>query len=90
MDATTQRGMRYSDDQLTCCFRTRQAHLSYPHLRSGVFTDTLFNENTSIHGNTCELLFVTNGGHACTYPLTSKGQAFEKLDLYCTTVGIPK
>ena len=90
MDTTTPRGMRYDDDQFTRRFCTRQAHLSYPHVCSGVFTDKLYYEITRIRGNTCAQLFVTDGGHARTYPLTNSGQAFDKLDLYCSTVGIPK
>ena len=63
--------------------------MQYPHLRSGVFTDTHFNDTTSVRGNNCALLFVTDDGHCRIYPLPSKGQAFDKLDLYCSTVGIP-
>ena len=89
LDSTTQQGWRYIEDQFTRRFRTRQAHMQYHHLRTGVFTDTLFNDTTSVRGNNCAQLFVTDDGHSRIYPLSSKGQAFDKLDLYCSTVGIP-
>ena len=50
----------------------------------------MYYEITRIRGNTCAQLFVTDGGHARTYPLTNRGQAFDKLDLYCSTFGISK
>ena len=81
LDSTTQRGWRYIEDHFTRRFRTRQAHMQYHHLRTGVFTDTLFNDTTSVRGNNCAQLFVTDDGHSRIYPLPSKGQAFDKLDL---------
>ena len=89
LNSITQRGWRYIEDQFTWRFRTRQAHMQYPHLRSGVFTDTLFNDTTIVRGNNCAQLFVTDDGHSRIYPLPSKGQAFDKLALYCSSVGIP-
>jgi len=44
----------------------------------------------SVRGNTCAQLFVSDNGHAKIYPMSSKGQAFDKLDSYCSTIGIPK
>ena len=81
LDSTSQWGWRCIEDQFTRRFRTQQAHMRYPHLCSGVFTDTLFNDTTIVRGNNCAQLFVTDDGHSRIYPLPSKGQAFDKLDL---------
>jgi len=90
LQSSTQRGFRYTDNEITPHFHTRQAHMSHKHLRTPVYTDTLFNDIMSVWGNTCAQLFVSDNGHAKIYPMSSKGQAFDKLDSYCSTIGIPK
>ena len=64
--------------------------MHHKHFRTPVYTDTLFNDVTSVRGNTCAQLFVSGNGHAKIYPMSSKGQAFDKLDSSCSTIGIPK
>jgi hypothetical protein len=64
--------------------------MSHKRLRTPVYTDTLFYDVISVWGNTCAQLFVSENGHAKIYPMSSKGQAFDKLGSYCSTIGIPK
>ncbi len=86
---TTQRGIRYFDKPFTRRFWTRQAQLGHQHLRTAVYSDTFFSDKTSVRGNTCAKISVTDIGHAKLYPMASKGNGCDKFDLYCSTVGIP-
>jgi hypothetical protein len=89
LQVTTQRGMRFVSNDLTRRFRTRQAQLQYTFQRGPVYSDTLFNENSSIRGNKCAQIFVASNDHAVIYPLKSKSDAFTTLNSYSTKFGIP-
>ncbi len=88
---TTQRGIHYfQGPSFSRRFRTHQTQLSYPHLHNVVYTNTLLSDEKSVRGNVCAQIFVTDKSHAQIYPLTTKSDAYNALDLYCSTVGIPK
>eukprot|EP00934_Nitzschia_sp_Nitz4_P002319 Nitzschia sp. Nitz4//scaffold471_size5685//193//5616//NITZ4_009210-RA/size5685-processed-gene-0.1-mRNA-1//1//CDS//3329552692//2319//frame0 len=89
MKATTQRGIRYMDGNLTQRFRTRQRQLQSRYLRTKVYTDTMFSSTTSTRGNNCAQLFVTSEGFAAGDPLNSKSLAHEFLEKFCRQFGIP-
>ena len=72
LQSTTQRGIRYYARPFTRRFRTAQAQLSHRLLRVPVYSDTLFSEVTSVRGNTCAQIFVTDQGHARVFPMASK------------------
>jgi hypothetical protein len=60
LEITTQRGIRNILSPLTRRFRTRQAQLWYPHLRTDVYSDTMFSDTKSCRGFTSAQLFVTD------------------------------
>ena len=59
------------------------------YLCTAVYSDTLFSNSSSTRGNKCAQIFVINMGHARVYPMNSKADAYDKLDLYCLSTGIP-
>ncbi len=87
---TTQQGIRRLDSNLTRRFRTRQTHLRYSHVRTDVFSDTLFSDVKSARGYTCGQLFVTAQDFAEFYPMRNKSEAPYKLDLFCKSYGLPQ
>jgi hypothetical protein len=56
----TQRGARNLLSPLTLSFRTRKTHMSYAHLRTNVYSDTLFSVTTSARHFTCDQLFIAD------------------------------
>lgn len=87
---TTQRGVRYLQGPLTRRFRTRQKQLQTSLLNTKVFSDTAFNETTSVRGHTCAQLFVTAEGFTFGETMKTKGDAYLALDRFCKEVGVPR
>ncbi len=91
LKVTTQRGVRFvTKENLSRRFRTRQAQLQYRHLRTNVFSDTMFSEVKSIRSNTCAQVFVTDETYSRVYPMKTKADAFVALNSFVQSVGIPK
>jgi len=83
---TTQHGVRNVLAPISHRFRTRQAQLKYPHLRTNIYSDTMFSSTKSCRGNTCGQLFVK---FSCFYPMDSKSGAGDALNEFVHDVGIP-
>jgi hypothetical protein len=89
LTVTTHHGIQNILSPLTRRFRTRQAQLRYPHLRTDVYSDTLFSDTKLSRGFTCGQLFVTDQDYADVFPMRSKSEAPYKLDMVCKTHGLP-
>ena len=72
LQATTQRGMRFSDGPFTQRYRTRQSHLRYPLLRTKMYTDTMFSKRKGLGGDMCGQIYVTNFDWIRFYPMRTK------------------
>jgi hypothetical protein len=90
LTVTTHHGIQNILSPLTRRFRTRQAQLRYPHLRTDVYSDTLFSDTKLSRGFTCGQLFVTDQDYADVFPMRSKSEAPYKLDMVCKTHGLPQ
>ena len=86
---TTQKGVSTLTGPMVRRFRTRQAHLRYNYLETMVYSDTMFSDKKSVHGTTCAQVFVTTEGFAIVYPMKNKGEAYDALNNFCATVGLP-
>jgi hypothetical protein len=80
MKVTMQRGIRNMMSLLHRRFRTHQTHLSYPHLHTTVYSDTLLSDIPSVRGNVCAQLFVTDKDFFRVYPMKAKSEAYVKLN----------
>ena len=87
---TTQRAGRVDVDNLTRCFRTRQAQTGRPMFPSGVYSDTFFSETTSLQGNTCAQMFCAPPWLVDVFPMKSKSKAGEALKDFINEWGIPR
>ena len=90
LKVTTQHGIRHAIHPLKRRYRTDNMSLSLRRLNTRFYTDTLFAKVTSLKGNTCAQIFVTNDiGFVRVYPMSSKSQAGEALRDLADDVGIP-
>ena len=90
LQATTTRAVRfYPEDEFSRRFRTRQAQLRFPHLRTKFYSDTFFSETKSIRGYKCAQLFCNDEGWATVKPLRSKADCGDALNDVIREVGIP-
>lgn len=81
--------MRFVQGPFTRRLRTRQAQLGSRYLNCPVYSDTLFSKDTSIRGYKCAQLFTTAKHHTVIFPMKSKADAYQSLDEYAYTIGIP-
>jgi hypothetical protein len=88
LKVTTQRGFRQLLSPLQRRFRTRQAHLALPFLKTTVYSDTLFHDLKSIRGNNCGQIFVSTDEFGAFYPLRSKADAFDALNSFVKEFGV--
>jgi hypothetical protein len=91
LERSTQKGVR--DFSVTGGMKRLKhtAHqLIFRHIRATVYTDTLFNKVKSTRQNTCAQIFVTTFHWSKVYPLRSKGDAHQALDLLHRDVGVFK
>jgi len=81
LGSMTTRAVRfYLEEEFSRRFRTRQAQLRFPHLRTKWYSDTLFSETKSIRGNTCVQLFCNDDGWATIRPMRSMADCGDKLN----------
>lgn len=93
IQVTTQRGIRQIEGHLERRLKTKQAHSRYPHLnrRHGRFyTDTFFVSAPSLRGMKCVQLYTNDIGLTKVYPMGSKSDAHETLNVFIHEVGIPQ
>jgi hypothetical protein len=63
--------------------------LLFRHLRTNLYTDTMFSKLKLLHGNTCAQVFVNDIDWTRAYPMKSKAKAHEVLDLLFHRKGVP-
>ncbi|MGH7954900.1 MAG: hypothetical protein ACREOZ_02950 [Gloeomargaritales cyanobacterium] len=90
LHATTQRGVRNLTSPLDRRFRTRQSQFRYPHLRTHLYSDTMFSDVKSLRANTCAQVFVTADEFNRVYPMKLKSDAGDKLNEFIKDIGIPQ
>jgi hypothetical protein len=91
LQAMTTRAIRnYPEEEFSRRFRTRQAQLRFPHLRTKWYSDTLFFNRTSIRGYTCAQFFCNNESWNRIVPMRSKADAGDALNTVVRDVGIPE
>jgi hypothetical protein len=88
--AMTQRGVKdIASRTLTQRVKPTTSQLRYRHLRTSVYTDTMFACVMSLSGNTCAQIYVNNLDWTRAYAMKSKGNAHETLDLLFHREGVP-
>lgn len=89
LERTTQRGVRdFTASQGTRRLRHSTYQLMYRHLRSSVYTDTMFANVKSLQGNRCAQIFTTWFQWVVAYPIPSKSDAHSTLDRLHREYGI--
>jgi hypothetical protein len=89
LERTTQRGVRdFTMSQGTRRLRHSTYQLMYRHLRSSVYTDTMFATVKSIQGNTCAQVYTTWFQWVVAYPIPTKADAHFTLDRLHREYGI--
>jgi hypothetical protein len=88
--AATQRGVEDITSQLLGKrVKPVIAQLRYSHLRTSLYTDTMFSNVILSRGNSCAQIYVNNVDWTRAYPMKSKGQAHDTLDLLFHCEGVP-
>jgi hypothetical protein len=78
--ATTQRGVKdIASRTLAKRVKPTPSQLRYRHLRTSVYTDTMFSTVTTLNGNTCAQIYVNDLDWTRAYAMKSKGNAHETL-----------
>jgi hypothetical protein len=89
LERTTQRGVRdFTMSQGTRRLRHSTYQLMYRHLRSSVYTDTMFASIKSLQGNKCAQIFTTWFQWVVAYPIPTKADAHHTLDRLHREYGI--
>ncbi len=87
---TKQRGVRTClNPTLARQFPTNNRMLCYKRLPHPVFTDTMFARTASKQGNKCAQAYATLFGWSRAHPMTTKGDAHERLSLLFHRDGVP-
>jgi hypothetical protein len=92
IQVTTQRGIRNVSGHLEQRFKTKQAHLRYPHLsgrHSRFYTDTFFATVPTLRTCKSTQLYTNDIGFVKVYPMHSKAETFETLNTFIHEEGIP-
>jgi hypothetical protein len=89
LDRTTQRGVRdFAMSQGTRRLRHSTYQLMYRHIRSSVYTDTMFASVKSLQGNKCAQIFTTWFQWVVAYPIPTKADTHHTLDRLHREYGI--
>jgi hypothetical protein len=86
---TTQKGVRNAIHPIHRHFRTRQAQLQYPQLRSKFYSDTMFAFTTSICHFICGQIFINDLHFSKFISMKSKANAGEALMYMIQDIGFP-
>ena len=80
-----------ASNDLSRQFSTNDRMLRYKRINCQFFTDTFFAtaKGKSTRGNTCGQLFVSDKGYMAFYPMKSKSEFPEALELFCKEIGVP-
>jgi hypothetical protein len=88
--ATTQRGVKdIASWTPTQRVKPTTSQLRYRHLRTSVYTNTMFSCVMSLSGNTCAQIYVNDLDWTRAYTMKSKGNVHETLDLLFHREGVP-
>jgi hypothetical protein len=88
--ATTQNFIRSALHPIERRFRTKNTMLRYNQLQIKMYSDTFFSNCTSILGNKCAQLFVSDFGYIKFAPMKLKSEAGYTLQELIKDIGIPK
>jgi len=89
--ATTQRGVRdFTDVQGTKRLNPTAYQLKFRHLRTAMYSDTMFSPYDSLNQNTCAQVYADGKGWVRAIPMKSKGEAPDSLSLLHRRVGVPE
>ena len=90
IERTTQRGVRdFTNAKMNCRLKPLSYQLMFEHLRTTMYTDTLFSKIESLQKNTCAQVFCTPLDWTRVFPLKSKAEAHMALDLLHRRHGVP-
>ena len=90
IERTTQRGVRdFSNPTMGRRLKPFSYQLLFRHLRTTMYTDTMFSKVKSLQQNTCAQVFCTPVDWTRVFPLRSKGDAHLALDLLHRRHGVP-
>jgi hypothetical protein len=91
LDATTQHGIRLSaNPSIARRFRSNDQKMRYNCLNTDVYTDTMFSTVKSSRGNTCGQIYTNDLEWTRFFPMSSKAQTHETLDLLFKRDGVPR
>ncbi len=89
IERTTQRGIRdFTDTSGTRRLKHTSYQLKFRHLRSSVYTDTMFTSVKSLRQNKCAQVYVTSFHWTKIYPMKAKSEAHLTLDRLFRDVGV--
>ena len=88
VEATTQSAVRDVSGPLTRRFKTRNTLYRRRRFRGTAYTDTMMSGVTSIRGNVCAQVIVTDFHDITVYPLKSKKQAYVGISQYFVERGV--
>ena len=90
INRTTQRGVRdFTNAKMNRRLKPLSYQLMFEHLRTTMYTDTLFSKVKSLQQNTCAQVFCTPVDWTRVFPLTTKADAYKALDLLHRRHGVP-
>lgn len=91
LDQNTQLYRQGADNDLSRRFSTNDRMLRYKWINSQFFTDTFFvtKKGKSSRGNSCAQIFVSDKGFVAIYPMQSKSEFVDALQMFCKEVGVP-
>ena len=89
IERTTQRGVRdFTNAKMNRRLKPLSYQLMFDHLRTTMYTDTLFSKIESLQKNTCAQVFCTPLDWTRVFPVKSKAEAHMALDLLHRRYGV--
>ena len=92
LKATTRHNIKENVGILNRRYKTKVHQRAYKQLGGDIgrfYTDTVFSKHKSLRGNTCGQIYCNNFNYQKFYPMTSKSQAVDTLNLFIDQVGVP-
>ena len=86
----TQLKLQIAYNDISCQLSTNNRMLRYRRINSQLFTHNVFArmKGNSNVGNTCEQTFVSDKGFVDIYPMWSKGDFQDYLQMFCENIGV--
>ena len=89
LKCTTQQNIRSAILPLTRRYRTDLLSQRLRRLSTRFYTDTIYAKHTSLQGHTCAQMFTDGEGFVVAFPISTKEDAGEALQMNCRDVGVP-